>query len=59
MMSFISRDFFHASPVMWLPVIALLVFFALFTIGTVRALRRSKVEIDRVARLPLEHGHDD
>ena len=59
MMSFMSRDFFHQSPVLWLPVVALLVFLALFTVVTVRALRRSKVEIDRVARLPLERGHDD
>lgn len=57
MLSALASDFFAASPLLLLPVIALLLFLAAFTAVTWRALRKKPAELENIARLPL--GDDD
>ena len=54
MLGYMASEFFASSPVLWLPVIALGLFLLAFTILTIRAMRKPKSEIDRLAALPLE-----
>ncbi len=62
-MSAIARQFFADSPVIVLPIVALLPFVTVFVLVTVRALRARRADIDALARLPLGDseeapGHD-
>ena len=52
-MSWIARQFFAESPVIGLPIVALLIFFTVFLLVTVRALRSRPDDVDALARLPL------
>jgi len=59
----IARQFFADSPVIALPIVALLLFFAVFVLVTVRALRAPRADVDALARIPLGDaeevpGHD-
>jgi cbb3-type cytochrome oxidase subunit 3 len=54
MLSFMAQDFFRQHPLIAFPIIALLIFFALFTVLTWRTLRRSSVELDAAARMPFD-----
>jgi hypothetical protein len=62
MLSFISSEFFARSPVLAFPVVAMLLFMAVFVANAVRALRAAKPELDRLAELPfsdeqeVDHG---
>jgi hypothetical protein len=53
MLSALASDFFAASPLMVLPVLALLLFLCVFTAATWRAVRRKPAELEPLARLPL------
>lgn len=54
-----AESFFERSPVMAGPLIAMLIFLAVFLFVIVRVMRSEKAEMDRTARLPLEEGRDD
>ncbi len=49
----IASDFFAASPVLMLPVIALVLFLLVFVGACVRAYRLPAAEANRRAQLPL------
>ena len=58
-MRHMAESFFAASPLLLLPVLSLLVFFAIFVIVAVRTLRTPEATLDSRASLPLEeesHG---
>lgn len=58
-MTRMAESFFAASPLLLLPVLSLLVFFAVFVIVTVRTLKTPAATLDSRASLPLEeenHG---
>lgn len=57
MLTALASDFFAASPLMALPVVALLLFLCVFTAATWRALRKRPAELEPIARLPL--GDDE
>ena len=57
MLSALASEFFAASPLMVLPVLALLLFVCVFTAATWRTVRRKPSELEPIARLPL--GDDD
>jgi hypothetical protein len=57
MLSALASEFFAASPLMMLPVLALLLFLCVFTVASWRAMRRKPAELEPIARLPL--GDDD
>lgn len=62
-MNAIARQFFADSPVIALPIVALLLFFSVFVLVTVRALRAPREDVDALARIPLGdaeevHGHE-
>lgn len=57
MLSALASDFFAASPLLMLPVVALILFLAAFTVVTWRALRKKPAELEPIARLPL--GDDE
>lgn len=52
-MNAIARQFFADSPVIVYPIVALLLFIAVFLVVTVRTLRTQKTELDALARIPL------
>lgn len=54
MLGAMAREFFASSPLLALPVIALCLFLAAFTLITWRALRRKPAELEPIARLPLD-----
>lgn len=57
MTGYMAREFFQTSPLLILPVIALVLFVALFVALFVRTMRMR--EVDAAARLPLsedDHG---
>lgn len=54
MLSQIAKTFFGASPVLGYPVIAMLIFLAVFLVVSVRALRKDRSEIDQLAKIPFE-----
>jgi VIT1/CCC1 family predicted Fe2+/Mn2+ transporter len=54
MLSWISSDFFARSPLLALPVIALLLFMAVFAAAAVRAAIANRSQLERMARMPLE-----
>ena len=51
---------FEHSPLLALPIIAMLIFMATFILVTVRAMRQAKDEHEAMARIPLDdsHGND-
>jgi len=53
MLSLLASEYFENSPLLVLPIVALVIFMAVFTSVTVRALRQDRREIERLARLPL------
>ena len=52
------RDFltnwFTGSPLLWGPIVALVLFGAIFTLVAIRVYRRDAASYDELARLPLE-----
>ena len=52
-MSSIARQFFADSPVIFFPVLALILFITVFLLVTVRVLRARREDIDALARIPL------
>jgi hypothetical protein len=54
-----AESFFERSPVMAGPLIAMLIFLAVFLLVTVRVMRTRPAEVDRAARLPLGEGEGD
>lgn len=52
-MSTIARQFFADSPVIFFPVIALLLFLFLFIVVVVWSVRARRTEMDALARLPF------
>jgi hypothetical protein len=53
MLSLMAKGFFAESPIIFFPVIALIIFFGVFTFITVRTLRRDKSELSQLAQLPF------
>lgn len=53
MLSSIAAEFFGRSPVLALPVIALVLFVAVFVATSVRALLTRKRDVAQLASLPL------
>jgi hypothetical protein len=49
----IAHDFFAQSPVMAAPLVAMLIFIAIFTLVIVRVARARREEMDRSAELAL------
>ncbi len=47
---------FEHSPLLALPIFALLLFMVTFVVVTVRALRQAPTEVDAMARAPLDDG---
>ena len=68
MLSMMAKGFFTDSPLIFFPVLALVIFMITFTVITVRTLRSSNESLQHVAGLPLiddpidtprEKGHDN
>ena len=55
MTGYMAREFFQTSPLLALPIIALLLFVVLFVFLAVRTVRMRGVE--EAAQLPLEDDH--
>ncbi len=55
MTGYMAREFFQTSPLLVLPIVALLLFVTLFLVLFVRTMRLRGVE--RAAQLPLEDDH--
>lgn len=53
MLSIIAKGFFASSPLLFYPILALVLFLALFTVLTVRVLRSDKSTLNDAAALPL------
>lgn len=53
MLSMMAKGFFANSPVLFFPVVALLIFIGVFTLITIRVLRTDKIALQEVAGLPL------
>lgn len=56
MMRMLTADYFARSPVLILPIIALLLFFGVFMIVVLRTFLSKKSRFDSVAGLPLDEG---
>lgn len=54
MMSDMARDFFGDNPLLAGPLIAMLLFTAVFVAACVRVIRSKAEHVDRMAQLPLE-----
>lgn len=54
MLSHIARDFFGRSPMLALPIAALLIFLLVFIATSVRALCARKRDVDHLASLPMD-----
>ena len=54
MMSDLARDFFSNNPMLAGPLIAMLLFTAVFVAACVRVVRANREHVDRMAQLPLE-----
>ena len=55
MTGYMAREFFQTSPLLALPIIALVLFVVLFVFVSIRTVRMRNV--DEAARLPLEDDH--
>ena len=53
MLSWLASDYFQQSPVLAFPVLALLIFMAVFTAMAYRAFRAPQKELDQLSMLPL------
>ena len=51
-----AREFFGASPLLALPILALLIFAVVFVLLAVRTLRLRQSEVDQRARIALDEG---
>lgn len=58
-MSRMAHDFFAASPMISLPILAMLLFAGVFLAVTWRVFRTPDAEIDSRAALPLEENRHD
>ncbi len=54
MIGWMAKEFFLRSPVLMLPVIALVIFMVAFVGITLRTLRARKQDMGRLAQLPFE-----
>lgn len=54
MLSTLVTELLTGSPLLALPVLAMLVFLGVFLAVGVRAVRLGRADVDRMARLPLE-----
>ncbi|MEY4509826.1 MAG: hypothetical protein RLZZ450_1948 [Pseudomonadota bacterium] len=57
-MGFMAMDYFRQSPLLAMPVIALVIFMLVFLAVSLRALLTQKSSWDAAARLPLSEGQD-
>lgn len=53
-MSRFAAEFFQNSPVLLLPLLALVLFFSLFVYVVVRVIRMKRADAERYARIPLQ-----
>ncbi|MEM6961097.1 MAG: hypothetical protein AAF355_10635 [Myxococcota bacterium] len=53
MLSWLASDYFAQSPLLAFPVIAMILFMAVFSAMAFRAMRTTREELDRMAQLPL------
>ncbi len=53
------QEFFQKSPLLGLPLAALVIFLVAFAVMVLRAVTRSAGEIEGLARIPLDDPHDD
>lgn len=53
-MSHMIRDWVYGSPILWLPVLALLLFIGFFAAMALRLKLRGAARYEPLARLPLE-----
>ena len=53
MLSMMAKGFFTESPLIFFPVLALVIFLVTFTFITIRTLRSSNESLQHVAGLPL------
>lgn len=56
MLSMMAKGFFMDSPLIFFPVLALVIFMTVFTAITIRTLRSSRESLQHVAGLPLDDG---
>lgn len=54
MMSDLARDFFSDNPMLAGPLIAMLLFTAVFVAACVRVIRANRDHVDRMAQMPLD-----
>jgi hypothetical protein len=54
MVRIMHKELLAQSPLLVLPMAAMFLFLAAWVAASIRALTRSRVEIDEAARLPLE-----
>jgi hypothetical protein len=57
-MSKLLLPLFEHSPLLILPIIAMLIFMATFLLVTLRAMKQSKSEHEAMARIPLDDTKD-
>ncbi|MBK8170692.1 MAG: CcoQ/FixQ family Cbb3-type cytochrome c oxidase assembly chaperone [Sandaracinaceae bacterium] len=57
-MSTIAHHFYTESPLLFLPLVALLIFVGVFAAVSIRAMTASRDSLDAAARLPLESDKD-
>lgn len=55
MTGYMAREFFQSSPLLLLPILALILFVALFSVLVIRTMRMRGV--DEAAHLPLSDDH--
>lgn len=55
----IAQSFFDQSPLMAGPLLAMLIFLAVFGLVIVRVMRAGAEDVERSARMPLDDGGDD
>ncbi len=53
------HDLLAHSPLLALPLAAMILFLAVWIVTSIHALTRPRAEVDAVARLPLEEEHAD
>jgi hypothetical protein len=56
-MGFMAMEFFRQSPLLAMPVIALVIFMLVFLAVSLRALLTQKSHWDAAAQLPFSEGH--
>lgn len=54
MLSMMAKGFFTDSPLIFFPVLAMMIFFITFTVITIRTLRSSNDSLQYAAALPLD-----